>query len=117
MPNPLEQLSKLAKQYYTIEETLSHLTKQLETVESRISEVAAELTRLRFEQLDEARKLEVRIAVLEESRKTLSAEVDAKVVTRLAELSIKFAEAQVAGQNPLLLQLQQRAEEGKESSS
>lgn len=107
MPNPLEQLSKLASQYYTIEETLGRLERQFQSLESRIFDVAAELARLRLEQLDAARKLEIRIAVLEESRKTLAAEIDAKVVARLAELSIKFAEAQAAGQNPLRLQLQQ----------
>lgn len=85
LPNLTGPLSKLAETFYTIQQ-------RMEALEHDLREMRTEVSALRAEHSD----LKTRVAVLEESRKTIDAQVRAEITATVAELRIKFAEAQAA---------------------
>lgn len=82
-PNLTGPLSRLAEAFYTIQQ-------RTETLEQDLREMRSEVSALRTEHSD----LKTRVAVLEESPKTIDAQVRAEITATVAELRVKFAEAQ-----------------------
>jgi chromosome segregation ATPase len=81
-PNPAP-LSKLLENFYTFNQSLERLEKDLEALNREVSGLRTDCT-----------DLAMRVAVLEESRKTIEAQMRAVVAETVADLRVKFAEAQ-----------------------
>jgi len=83
MPNPTETVSRLLETFYTIRQ-------RMDRTEQDLRELRNEVSALRTEHSD----VKARLAALEEARNTAKAELRAVVAETVAELRIRFSEAQ-----------------------
>ncbi|MBV9865981.1 MAG: hypothetical protein JO316_11555 [Abitibacteriaceae bacterium] len=82
IPNPAGSIAEALRAFYTVDNTLKR-------VEEDIRSMKNEMSAIREEHSD----LKSRVAVLEESRKTVEAQMRAIVAETVADLRVKFAES------------------------
>lgn len=98
IPNPAGPLVDLARIFYTTNDKLARM-------EQDVREVKAETSALRTELAE----LKARVAVLEESRKTIEAQMRAVVAETVADLKIQYMQQQLtAGHAPALAPSQEK---------
>jgi chromosome segregation ATPase len=83
LPDFTGRVGALAKSFYTLEQKLERLEQDLRDLRGEISALAKDHT-----------DLKMRVAILEEARNTTKAEVRAVIAETIADLRVRFAEAQ-----------------------
>lgn len=87
--NLLNQLSRVAELVYTVNQRLDRVEADVREVQRGLQEVRLDFVRH-----------ESRLAALEEGRNTIKAEVRAIIAETVADLRVRFAEAQAAQSRP-----------------